>query len=378
MGDREGTSREQRATKWPLLLMIIALFLRGTAITARATQDSWQLISPELLEHAKLRMVWQGKLPVQDAETPRQLTIVGDRIYILSDHNYMFCLDSEKGSVVFSKPIAPAGFAVLGLDPYGNELVSVIGNKLVGIDKASGAEHKVANLQFGIVCPAGRNSQYFYLSGVDRRLHAVRADDKVEAFQVAAENESLITSVVAEEGLVVFATDAGNLIGIAPDRPKKLWQFDAVESIVAPIIKDGMSFYFACKDTNVYRVDMADTTGVRLVWKYQTEAVLDRAPHITGSVIYQYALGGGLTAIDKQTGRALWSLPEGLDLLAEARGKAYLITKHRTLAVMDNSTAKKLYWVNFAAVSRHATNITDSKIYVADEFGRIACLEPVQ
>jgi hypothetical protein len=53
--------------------------------------------------------------------------------------------------------------------------------------------------------------------------------------------------------------------------------------------------------------------------------------------LYQYAVGRGLTAIAKQTGKVAWSLPEGTDLLAEAGTRAYVITKDRTLTVMDNA-----------------------------------------
>jgi hypothetical protein len=86
----------------------------------------------------------------------------------------------------------------------------------------------------------------------------------------------------------------------------------------------------------------------------------------------------GVTAIDKGVGTPLWSVPGGADLLAEAMDKAYVITKNRTLVVMDNLSAKQLYSVNFDQVSRYAVNIADSKIYIADEQGRIACLQPVE
>ena len=43
---------------------------------------------------------------------------------------------------------------------------------------------------------------------------------------------------------------------------------------------------------------------------------------------------------------------------------------------MDNEQAKHLYTVNFAGVSRYAANVADSKMYIADETGRIACLKP--
>ena len=125
---------------------------------------------------------------------------------------------------------------------------------------------------------------------------------------------------------------------------------------------------------SVYRVDASPSSGVSLVWKYHTEGVLDRPPQVTKDVVYQYAPARGLTAIHKQSGQTIWALREGVDLLAEAAGKAYVITKEKTLTVMDNATGRKLYWVNFAPVFHYAANTADAKIYVADAQGHIACL----
>ena len=86
----------------------------------------------------------------------------------------------------------------------------------------------------------------------------------------------------------------------------------------------------------------------------------------------------GLTAMAKPTGQAVWSLPEGLDLLAESNGRAYVITKFHTLAVMDNTAGKELFSANFAPVTDHAANTTDAKIYLMDETGRVTCLEPTR
>jgi outer membrane protein assembly factor BamB len=85
-----------------------------------------------------------------------------------------------------------------------------------------------------------------------------------------------------------------------------------------------------------------------------------------------------VTEIDKETGTARWSLPEGVDLLAEAGGRAYVLTKDRTLTVMENTTGRKLFWVNFAPVVNHAANTVDGKIYIADADGRVACLAPAR
>jgi outer membrane protein assembly factor BamB len=99
---------------------------------------------------------------------------------------------------------------------------------------------------------------------------------------------------------------------------------------------------------------------------------------VTQEIVYQHVKGKGLTAINKDTGSALWQVPGGVDLLTEAENRAYVITNTRTLVVMDNVKAKELYTVNFAGVSKHASNITDDKLYIADNHGRIACLQPVE
>ncbi|MHC4424955.1 MAG: outer membrane protein assembly factor BamB family protein [Planctomycetota bacterium] len=337
------------------------------------------LVSPELLKHANLKILWENELPIKKTESLGQLLMLGNRIYAISDHNLMVSLNRENGKMIFARTVAPAGLPIAGLKLYGNELLSTGGSKLVQIDAESGTELGVMDVGFGIACPAACNSSYFYLSSPDGRLHALRGEDRVQVFEVAAENESKITSIIADENFVIFATAAGNVISIAPDGPRRFWQFDASEAVAGPIVKDWMSLFFASKDTNVYRVDIVGPPErKRLVWKYQTAAVLEKAPRVTQEVVYQYVRGKGVTAIDKEKGSFLWLVPGGVDLLMEARGRAYVITGTGTLVVMDNVKAKRLYSVNFAGVSINAANTADERIYIADERGRVACLQPVE
>ena len=368
-----------RILKNGFVLLAILLVLCFVQYSIAAEGSSQRLVSPKLLEHANLKILWENNLSIKNTERLEQLFILGNSIYAISDRNYMVSLNKENGDIIFRRIVAPEGLPVSGLKLYGDELISIVGTKLIEIDPLTGNQLKTVDVGFGIACPAGRNSSYFYLSGTDKRLHTLRAEDKVQIFEVAAKNDSMITSIIAHDISVIFGTDAGNVISIAPDRPRKLWQFDASGGIAGPIVRDGMSLFFASKDTNVYRVDMVGLPLRRqLVWKYQTAGVLDREPRITQQVVYQNVPRKGVTAIGKQSGQFMWSVPGGIDLLAEAKSKAYVITKNRTLVVMDNLTAKKLYSVNFAEVSRHASNMTDSKIYIADEHGRIACLQPVK
>jgi outer membrane protein assembly factor BamB len=201
----------------------------------------------------------------------------------------------------------------------------------------------------------------------------------VKMFDIAAMNDSMITTIVADEALVVFGTDKGNIISIAPDLPKRLWQFDASAAIAGPIVKDGLSLFFASEDMNVYRVDIVGLPERRrFVWKYLADGVLKTAPRVTPGAVYQCVYRKGIIAIERDNGSFMWSVAGGIDLLTEAKDKAYIITRDSTLVVMDNIERKKLYTVNFAGVSRHAANLVDSKIYIADKSGHIACLQPLE
>jgi outer membrane protein assembly factor BamB len=337
------------------------------------------LVSPELLEHANLRIMWEKELPIKKAESVDRMFLLANRLYVISDRNYVLSLNKEDGKIVFGKTVAPAGLLTSGMMLYGDELLYVNGSSLVRVDAESGMERKTMDFGQGMTCPAARNGSHFYAAGIDKRLHALRVENMVQAFEVAADNDSVITSILADESFVIMTTDKGNVICIAPNRAARLWQFDAAGAIAGPVVRDWMSLFFASKDTNVYRIDMAGRPGQKqLVWKYRAAGMLEKAPRVTQSVVYQHVRGKGVVAIDKETGSSMWSVPGGDDLLAEAKGRAYVITDAATLVVMDNAKAQKLYSVNFAGVSKHAANAMDDKIYIADKRGRIACLQPVE
>jgi outer membrane protein assembly factor BamB len=373
----------RRSSRWEGLLFA-AVCLTGWAPAGateapKPTRDmSHWCIDSDLLDHAGLTLLWQDALPVKPGERFEAMTALDERLYVRSDRNYLWSIDRNDGKIVFNRPLAPARFPILGWNAYDDRLICVIDNQLVELDVYTGQERRVSSLDVSIVAPPVRNSQFFYISGADRRVHAFRAADLVEIFVGAPGNDSLITTVVAGEESVVLGTDAGNLLALTPDAPRKLWEFKAVEATAGPVIRDGNSFFFADRDTYVYRVDVVGPTRVVLAWRYQTEGILDRAPLVTRDIVYQYAMGRGVTAIDKETGTARWSLPEGVDLLAEAGGRAYVLTKDRTLTVMENTTGRKLFWVNFAPVVNHAANTVDGKIYIADADGRVACLAPAR
>jgi outer membrane protein assembly factor BamB len=349
-----------------------------TPNSVAAQENSQWLVSPELLKNAGFKILWENILPTTKGESLERLVILGDRVYAISDKNYMLCLDRNSGRQIFGKIIGLSGLRLADLSLYDDKLISAAGSQLFEINPDTGLELSFINVGYGIVCPPARNSFNYYLSGTDRRLHVLRAADKVDIFDVAAENESMITAILANETFVVFGTDQGNVISIDPNLPVRLWQFDAAGAIAGKIVQDGMSLYFASEEMNLYRVDIVGAPeSRRLVWKSLMEGLLQTGPKATRTMVYQSVYDKELAAIDKDKGTLLWSVPGGVEFLSEAKNKSYVLTKDQTLVAMDNTTNKKLFSVNCAGVTISAANLVDSKIYIADKSGRIACLQPI-
>ena len=336
--------------------------------------EGW-LVPRELVESTDLKIVWQFNLPLSEQESLDKLFIFGSRLCALSSRNFLSCLNRADSNVLFSGNIAPPGLPLAGIECFKDELITIVGNKFNEISIESGVQKASMPVSAGSTCPVVRNDDFFYIAGQDRRLHALKASNKILAFDAAAENDSRINSVLADQDFVVFATDKGNVICIRADKPVKLWQFDAPAAAVPPIVRDANSLYFACRDTNIYRLNLSSGD---LVWKYQTQAVLDTAPQVGATVIYQYIPDVGLIAVNKETGKQIWQVDNGAGLLAESGDKAFVITKAGLLIAMDNVKAKQLYAVNIGKPVKFAFNSLDSKIYIADAQGRLACLEPVR
>jgi len=366
-------------------LVFLSLLLTGNALAlgrrAPVSVDTNLTASPQWLvpqsavEATDIKIVWQYNIPINKNESLDRLYVFDNRLLAITSRNFMTCLNKNDGNVLFSTSIAPAGLPITGLKYYDGELLTVVGDRIVVTNIDTGVERSSMRLMNGAACPVVRNDKFFYIAGNDKRLLALRADNKVKAFEAAAENASKITSVLAEKEFVIFATAAGNVIYIAPDKPAKEWEFIAPDAVIGEIIRDVNSLYFACRDTGVYRLELS--TG-ELLWKHQIQAIPQAGPRLGKKTIYQCLPEIGLEAIDKEAAKHLWQVPDGIGLLAEMEDKAFVVTKTGLITAMDNVKAKKLYSIDIGRPVKFATNLADSMIYIADAKGRVACLKPIR
>ncbi|HQI26722.1 MAG TPA: hypothetical protein PLT20_01450, partial [Sedimentisphaerales bacterium] len=104
---------------------------------------------------------------MKPGETFDTIVLLGDRLYLRSDRNYLWSLDAAKGNVVFSRSMALESLPMLGLVAYEDNLISLVGSQIIEYSADNGIEQRIANPGLSIVAPPVRNSQYFYLAAAD-------------------------------------------------------------------------------------------------------------------------------------------------------------------------------------------------------------------
>jgi len=331
------------------------------------------LILPKTLNQIDLEVSFSRAAPLSIREHLRDFMIIQDRLYAVSDRNYLMSLDAERAEPVYAWKLAPDAFKIFGLKIYDDTLYSIITTDLVVMDPKEGIRKISKRLGFGPICSPVRNSSFFYVAGTDQRIHALRASDLVQVFAASANDNTDITCVTADENVVIFVTAAGTMIAMLADEPVQLWKFNTQSTINEPIVRNSEQVIFSGKDANVYVID--ERSG-KLIWKYLTSALLTEAPVVTQRYVYQRVNGKGLLAIDRASGKLAWKVPNGVAMLSENGRKVYVMTSDRSLVVMDTKKMKKVGQVELPQVDRWISNVSDEKIYLADKFGRIICIKP--
>ena len=349
--------------KFYLICLFVIIF---SATTSSA------FIGERLLNQAGLQTVWPSAIALNKGEKVAKITILGDYLYILTDTNYLFCLDRSTGKLLFATVLASPKFPVSAPSAYKDTVYFVAANKLIAFDIQQGTRLFETPLSMPVSAAIAANASNLYIPGMDKRLYATDLNGQHIIFQATADDVSLVTSVLADNDFVIFATDSGNVIRMSPLEPKRIWQFNAVGAVSAPLTSEANWIYASSRDTNLYKLE--NNSG-REMWRFRTGSVLTTSARAAQTAVYQYAINKGLYAIDADSGKQIWLLPDGVDLLAQNGGTSYVFDKNNTCVIMDNAKAQKIGSVNFAPVTAYASNTQDEMIYIMSG-KNISCIRP--
>lgn len=353
-------------------MIILTSFLVLCGIGA-ANQAGDDLVSTELIKEAGWTRNWQINLPLNSGEKIDQLALVGSRLFVITDTNVLFYIDRKDGRVQSSSRLTAGQLPVSRPVYYENKFWFIVGSEMMVFDPVIGdfvLKEKFPQIGNSAECGLTRNNEYVYISGSTNRIHAINVDGFWQQFTATADNDSPIVSVLATDEIVVFATRAGNVVGMAPDKAEKIWQYDVSGQIRGQLVLDGGYVYVGSFDSKLYKLRLSDG---KLVWKtpFHSGAPIRDSFSVGNQMIYLYNALNGLYGVNKETGKSVWQAPSGEGLICETNKKAYVFSSPGILKVMDNEAGNELYSVNFSSVQRYVTNTTDAVMYLADNKGRL-------
>lgn len=336
-------------------------------------QNAAPLVAPELVKEAGWDRNWKMNLPLKKGETIDEMGVMGTDLFVLTNTNVLFSINRKKGAVRITKQLSSSTLPIHAPFFYDNQFWFTVGNEVLVFDPSVGdftIKQKFREVGSSAECGLTRNKSHIYLSGSDNMLHAFNADGFWQHFVVTADNDSPISSVVARDDLVVFATKAGNVVGMKPDKAEKVWQFDATGDIRGKLVLDGESVFVGSYDSKLYKLGLEK--GM-LEWKqpFHSGAPIRDDFSVGRKLIYLYNVLNGLYGVNKETGKAVWHVPSGKGMVCESDQYGYVFSKPGILKVLDNTSGKELYSVNVAEIEHYANNTTDAVMYLADLKGRI-------
>lgn len=337
------------------------------------TSGSADLISAELIQEAGWNRNWQMALPLKADEAIVRLAVMGPHLYILTDSNILLCMDRKKGRILYTTRLSAANLPVSRPLLYEDKLWFMVGREMMAFDPAIGSfseQKQFAQIGSSAACGVARNKDFLYISGSDNRLHAIHTDGYWQKFTATADNDSPIISVLATDSIVVFATQAGNVVGMSPDKAEKLWQFDVTGRIKSELVLDGNDVYVGSFDSKLYKLGLLDG---KLSWTspFHSGAPIRDSFFVGTETIYLYNAINGLYGVNKQTGKPIWQVDSGEGVICETSDKGFVFASPGIVKVMDNKTGNELYSVNVSSVRQYAENTTDDVMYLTDGKGRL-------
>ncbi|MHC4722523.1 MAG: hypothetical protein ACYS6I_07420, partial [Planctomycetota bacterium] len=142
----------------------------GSASVQKTTAEA-MVVSPSLLKQAGLQADWQINLPLKGRENVERMFIFDNYLYVLTNHNYLFCIDRSKGSIRFHLQLAVTGLEVHKPQYYDGRLLFTVGTRLLVLDPAAGAVKelkRLVNIGRSAVCGAQRNAEHIFVAGMDK------------------------------------------------------------------------------------------------------------------------------------------------------------------------------------------------------------------
>ncbi|HPS52206.1 MAG TPA: PQQ-binding-like beta-propeller repeat protein [Phycisphaerae bacterium] len=385
------------------LLLLAAMFVVGCEpqkpqAEAVGLDDAAGNAADKSLGKLDLRILWNRDMPMADNDSVVNFYCFGDTLVLVSEYNGVYAVDASNGNPKWAVRLTEAVETVyqpsrvkISLTPQpvgqGRQDVDVSKDlknydailinsttRLMLVDNATGNVLRDIPLTFiaaGAAACNGRQAVVMSSFGAVRQIDLLAG---VCGFNKIIEQDSSVP-MVFYEGLYFIGSQQGKMLCYTvKNNIEKNWEFDVQGPINTPFVVNDMGLFVAGGDKRIYGLSLQK--GERL-WLPVRIYGSFAGPMAAGeNLLFQYAIGSGLSAISMDSGKLAWTKPEGLVVLANFDDRVYLLTNSRKLMVVREADGESLGTASLKPFTKFAVNTAHRGIFAATAEGKIICISP--
>ncbi|MFH5804742.1 PQQ-binding-like beta-propeller repeat protein [Alienimonas sp. DA493] len=211
-----------------------------------------------------------------------------------------------------------------------------------------------------------------------RTIEEFRLEKRLQEFATGTQRwryetgSPLIGGVVVEGIAAVFANVRGVLYGVDAEKRELLWRFETDGRATAPIAAGDGVVYLASSDRNLYAVD---TTNGLDRWEFVSQEPVEVKPAVVEGALYVTPGRGGVSRVDRDTGRAIWRAERTTEFLAQAGGRAYASDFADNVVALDLATGRRIGSVRMDRFPVRMQNSLTDRVIVSTKTGIVLCLK---
>lgn len=342
--------------------------------------------TPRLLEPAageRVQKIWVADLSLQndhlESVYPRQNTI-----YVYTENNDVYAISRFGGKINWETRIGEPFTALLPPLVTADRVVFPV-NTTLHIYDNHGIEDHAQDVGFAMHAPGVTDGGHMiYIPEAHEggaRVAAIDINKQVGEVVWEFLTRGPITAAPALYENLLFVGSEDNRVYAVTTSRLPVWSlddfaFETAGRIEADVKADDYAVYAASTDTKLYALDRLSG---KIKWMYYGEAPLSTPPAVTADMVYQYAPGKGLVAINKTAGKmdreAVWAAPQAKQVLSVGAKRVYVSMDDGTIGALDKENGK-VVWRGSRKYSVFTTNLQDSTIFVATDDGQIYAYRP--
>jgi outer membrane protein assembly factor BamB len=351
------------------------------------------------MSQAGLQLCWERHLSLAPGELAVKLWVIDENLYFLTSQKMLIAMDAKTGRMKWrvvvtyrnERVFAPSHFDEMPLPkrvgtvediknppspsslPKFDALCINTLTSMKVIDRATGEMIRDIPFHgFAAVNCGATDGERFYVAGSDKQLYAISLLPAVKIWSHELDANALAPVLCDDTERVFVATQAGLLQCLsADDQGQAQWRIKFDAAITAPMALAEGSIYVASQEGRVYGLARNNGKAIHL-----PAQVLGRPVGVFAgdSALYVVSSPGGVTSIDRASGKVRWNIPTGQTILAAIDGKVYLQDQAGNLRVVQADTGKTTHAVPMGRHELLAANVSAPAIYVATQAGKITCI----